>query len=168
MGGDARPVMCPYRAPEGGFPPFSPGVPAPGETGERFLARGENVGAPPKCGPVRRREVGAGLRPAPTEARHRALARPRPKGQGRILSRGQFIGLQLSFVLTFPLANCFWWEPAGRSPAGSHQKLFLCTGRERRNPAKVRTRPPPIRVHLSTSVSYAGIFHSPRRGLFPI
>ena len=94
----------------------------------------------------RSRAVGAGLRPAPTEARHRARARPRPRGQGRILSRGQFIGLQLSFELTFPLANCFWWVGGGLRPPPTHQKLFSGTGRERRHPAEVRTRPPPMGI----------------------
>ena len=40
--------------------------------------------------------------------------------------------------------NCFWWVRAGRSPARTHQKLLLCTGRKRQRPAKARTRPPPI------------------------
>ena len=43
----------------------------------------------------------------------------------------------------FLISDCFWWVPAGLRPAGTHQKLFLCTGRERRHPAQVRTRPRP-------------------------
>jgi len=121
-------------------------IPQPPKGASPNLARGFSPFSPGRAHMTthrRSRAVGAGLRPAPTVARHRARARPRPRDQGRILSRGQFIGLQLSFELTFLLANCFWWVGGGRSPPPTHQKLFLCTGRERRNPAKARTRPPP-------------------------
>ena len=46
-------------------------------------------------------------------------------------------------LLIFPLANCFWWVAGGLRPPATHQKLFSDTGRERRHPAKARTRPPP-------------------------
>ena len=39
--------------------------------------------------------------------------------------------------------NRFVWVVAGRSPATTHTKLSPCTGRKRRRPAKVRTRPRP-------------------------
>ena len=45
----------------------------------------------------------------------------------------------------FVLANCFRWVLAGLRPASTHRKLFPYTGRERRHPAEVRTRPPPRR-----------------------
>ena len=86
-------------------------------------------------------------------AGHVPLSEP-PKGGPGVQPRAFFV-----------LANCLRWVLAGLRPASTHRRLFLCTGRECRNPAKARTRPPPIRVHLSTSVSYAGTFHSPRKGL---
>ena len=49
-------------------------------------------------------------------------------------------------LLIPPRENCFVSEAGGRSPPASLTKLFLCTGRERRHPAKVRPRPPPIRT----------------------
>ena len=51
-----RTVLCAWWA----------GFARPPRTQNSFHARGENLGAPPRCGPVRRQEVGAGLRPAPT------------------------------------------------------------------------------------------------------
>ena len=69
-------LIFPWRTVFGGC---WPGFARPAPTKNSLYARGENIGVPPRCGPVRRQEVGAGLRPAPTKARHRAI---RAQGAG--------------------------------------------------------------------------------------
>ena len=78
------------------------------------LARGENVGASPRRGPVRRQGI--------------------PEGKGSVFEIGVCCSLPRRELF------CVGWAGEARPP---HTKLFPCTGREHRRPAEVRTRPPP-------------------------
>jgi len=168
-----------------------------------YHARGENIGAPPRSGPVRgrgatelngdgirRSEVGAccfdssseetvlcawwagEARPPRTQNPSMHGARTSESRRGADPSAAKIrrsFTAELSLdvrqdVATrksgkgdrfplFPVSDCFWCVPAG-----THQKLLPCTGRERRHPAKVRTRPRPRHYEMNVINGKGGRF----------
>jgi len=102
---------------------------------ERFLGRGRKCGGPAQ---VRTHPPGY----------DEVL---QPSQMGRWTKRGN-----LKKDIPLPEAKSFWWVRAGLRPARTHQKHSLGTGRERRYPAEVRTRPLPRHYQILPVIKFNG------------